>query len=73
MDTPPFNLQAPMMSPMLQRLINIPQEFIIMQNFFMVDQEGNTYNVASGQMPAVEAQPSGFTIRNWDFPSGTNY
>ena len=73
MDTPPFNLQAPMMSPMLQRLINIPQEFIIMQNFFMVDAEGNTYNVASGQMPAVEAQPSGFTIRNWDFPSGTNY
>jgi hypothetical protein len=72
-DTPPFNLQSPMMSPMLQRLINIPQEFIVMQNFFMVDKDGITYNIASGQMPTVDPQPSGFTISNWDFPSGTNY
>jgi hypothetical protein len=73
MDVPPFNFQAPMMSPMLQRLINIPSEFIVMQNFSMVDKNGNSYNVASGQMPAVDTRASGFVIKDWDFPQGTNY
>tara|TARA_R110001606_G_scaffold132082_1_gene268061 strand:+ start:5987 stop:7678 length:1692 start_codon:yes stop_codon:yes gene_type:complete len=73
MDTPPFNLQSPKMTPMLQRLINIPQDFIALQNFFMVDKDGNAYNIASGQVPVSAGQPSGFQISNWDFPSGTNY
>jgi len=73
MDTPPFNLQAPMMSPMLQRIVNIPSEFIVLQNFFMVDKDGNTYNMASGQKPDSTGQPSGFQINNWDFPIGNNY
>ena len=73
MDTPPFNLQAPMMSPMLQRIVNIPSEFIVLENFFMVDKDGNTYNMASGQKPVSTGQPSGFQISNWDFPSGANY
>ena len=73
MDVPPFNFQAPMMSPMLQRLVNIPTQFIVMQNFSMVDKDGNTYNVVSGQMPEVDPQPSGFTIKDWNFPQGTNY
>ena len=67
MDTPPFNLQSPMMGPMVTKLINIPQPLILMQNFNMIDQEGNTYNVATGGKPAVTPQPSGFTIADWDF------
>ena len=73
MDTPPFNLQSPRMTPMIQRLINIPQDFIDLQNFSMVDKDGSTYNIASGQVPTSAGQPSGFQISNWDFPSGTNY
>ena len=72
MDTPPFNLQSPMMGPMITKLINVPQEFILMQNFGMIDQQGNVYNVASGGTPAVTPQPSGFTISNWDFKD-SNY
>ncbi|HAW75654.1 MAG TPA: hypothetical protein DCW74_07965 [Alteromonas australica] len=67
MDTPPFNLQSPMMGPMVTKLINIPQPLILMQNFNMIDQEGNTYNVATSGKPAVTPQPSGFTIADWDF------
>jgi hypothetical protein len=62
-----------MMSPMLQRIVNIPSEFIVLENFFMVDKDGNTYNMASGQKPVSTGQPSGFQISNWDFPSGANY
>ena len=73
MDTPPFNVQAPMMSVMLQKLINIPPEFIQVQNFFMVDSEGNVYNVASGEMPAAPTKQDNYVVRDWSFPSGVEY
>ena len=40
MDVPPFNIQAPMMMPMMQRLFNIPSTFIQMQHFAMIDKDG---------------------------------
>jgi len=67
MDVPPFNVQSPIVGPMMQRLLNIPQEFILIPNFLMEDQQGNVYAVASGGKPAVTPQPSGFTISDWDF------
>ena len=67
MDVPPFNIQAPMMMPMMQRLFNVPSTFIRIGNFLMKDKDGNYYSVASGQMPAAGGQPSGFTINDWNF------
>ena len=73
MDTPPFNVQSPMMSVMLQKLINIPQEFIDVQNFFMTDSQGNVYSVASGEMPAAPTKQDNYVVKDWRFPSGVGY
>jgi hypothetical protein len=73
MDTPPFNVQSPMMSVMMQKLINMPQEFIQIQNFFMVDSEGTVYNVASGERPAAPTKQSNYVVRDWRFASGVEY
>ena len=73
MDVPPFNVQAPMMMPMMQRLFNIPSTFIQMQNFTMLDKDGNSYIIASGQTPNSEGQNKNYSINDWDFKKGINY
>ncbi len=52
MDVPPYNCQAPMMMPMMQKLFNVPSTFVRMNGFTMIDKNGNTYIPASGQRPA---------------------
>jgi hypothetical protein len=53
MDVPPYNCQAPMMMPMMQKLFNVPSTFIRMQGFSMFDKEGNLYIPSQGGMPAT--------------------
>ena len=53
MDVPPYNCQAPMMMPMMQKLFNIPSNFVKMAGFTMIDKNGQTYVPASGGMPSV--------------------
>ena len=53
MDVPPYNCQAPMMMPMMQKLFNIPSNFVKMAGFTMIDKNGNTYIPASGELPGV--------------------
>ena len=53
MDVPPYNCQAPMMMPMMQKLFNVPSSFIKMQGFYMFDKEGNTYRPSAGERPAT--------------------
>ena len=43
MDVPPYNCQSPMMMPMMQKLFNVPADFIVMQGFTMIDKDGNLY------------------------------
>lgn len=43
MDVPPYNCQSAMMMPMMQKLFNIPSDFIVMQGFTMFDKNGNPY------------------------------
>lgn len=52
MDVPPFNCQSPMMMPMVQKLFNIPSDFIKMSGFTMFDRNGNAYIPSSGETPA---------------------
>lgn len=52
MDVPPYNCQSPMMMPMMQRLFNIPGNFILMQGFTMYDKNGSPYKPSDNQMPA---------------------
>lgn len=44
MDVPPYNCQSPMMMPMMQKLFNVPPEFILMQGFTMFDKNGQPYS-----------------------------
>jgi hypothetical protein len=44
MDVPPYNCQSPMMMPMMQKLFNVPTQFILMQGFTMFDKNGVSYN-----------------------------
>jgi hypothetical protein len=53
MDVPPYNCQAPMMMPMMQKLFNVPSTFIRMNGFKMIDKNGNIYIPASGERPGV--------------------
>lgn len=53
MDVPPYNCQAPMMMPMMQKLFNIPSTFVKMAGFTMIDKNGKTYVPASGELPSV--------------------
>lgn len=43
MDVPPYNCQSAMMMPMMQKLFNVPTEFILMQGFTMFDKDGKPY------------------------------
>lgn len=43
MDVPPYNCQSPMIFPMLQRLFNFATDRIEIQNFTMLDKNGQEY------------------------------
>ena len=43
MDVPPYNCQSPMMMPMMQKLFNIPADFIVMSGFTMYNKNGQPY------------------------------
>lgn len=43
MDVPPYNCQSVMMMPMMQKLFNVPTDFILMEGFTMFDKDGNPY------------------------------
>lgn len=51
MDVPPYNCQSPMMMPMMQKLFNIPGNLILMENFTMIDKDGNEY------VPSLDGKP----------------
>lgn len=51
MDVPPYNCQSPMMMPMMQKLFNIPSNLIVMENFTMIDKDGNEY------IPSLDERP----------------
>jgi hypothetical protein len=53
MDVPPYNCQAPMMMPMMQKLFNVPSTFIIMQGFIMYDKNGTAYRPSQGGTPGT--------------------
>jgi len=53
MDVPPYNCQAPMMMPMMQKLFNIPAQFVKMQGFTMYDKNGQAYVPSQGEMPST--------------------
>ena len=53
MDVPPYNCQAPMMMPMMQKLFNVPSTFVLMSGFRMYDKNGTEYNPSTGGSPAV--------------------
>ncbi len=52
MDLPPYNCQAPMMMPVMQKLFNLPSTYVKMENFTMYDKEGNPYKPSENQLPA---------------------
>ena len=54
MDLPPMNCQAPMMMPMMQRLFNVPGNYIVMQGFLMQDKDGNFYSPYLNQKPSIQ-------------------
>lgn len=51
MDVPPYNCQAPMMMPMMQKLFNVPTTFIRMGGFTMYDKNGNPYVPSLNERP----------------------
>lgn len=53
MDVPPYNCQAPLMYPMLQKLFNIVTDQISISNFTMFDKNGQPYVPALGQKPGL--------------------
>ena len=53
MDVPPYNCQAPMMMPMMQKLFNVPSTFVLMSGFTMYDKNGQPYVPAQGGVPGT--------------------
>jgi hypothetical protein len=53
MDVPPYNCQAPMMMPMMQKLFNVPSTFVLMSGFRMYDKNGTAYNPSQGGKPGT--------------------
>jgi hypothetical protein len=53
MDVPPYNCQAPMMMPMMQKLFNVPSTFVRMQGFTMYDKNGAPYVPSLGEKPGT--------------------
>jgi len=60
MDVPPFNIQSPAMVSMTQKLFNFPSQFVLFQNFTMVDKNGTEYIPASGELPSSEGLTENF-------------
>lgn len=60
MDTPPYNMQAPMMGPMLTKLFSLPSAFIVMDGMRMYGPDGGEYNPSSGETPATVERSQGF-------------
>ena len=53
MDVPPYNCQSPMMMPMMQKLFNVPSDLVLMENFTMIDKEGNEYVPYLNETPST--------------------
>ena len=53
MDVPPYNCQSQHMQPMLQKLFNIPLNYIQISGFTMYDKNNNPYSPSLNQKPAV--------------------
>jgi hypothetical protein len=53
MDVPPYNCQSPMMMPMMQKLFNIPSDLVVMENFVMIDKNGNEYVPYNNEKPSA--------------------
>lgn len=53
MDVPPYNCQSPMMMPMMQKLFNVPSNLIVMENFVMIDKDGNEYVPYLNEKPSI--------------------
>lgn len=53
MDVPPYNCQAPMMMPMLQKLFNVPSSLILMSGFTMFDKNNTPYKPTQDQKPST--------------------
>ena len=53
MDVPPYNCQAPMMMPMMQKLFNVPSTFVLMSGFTMYDKNGKPYEPAKNESPGT--------------------
>ena len=53
MDVPPYNCQAQMMQPMLQRLFNVPLTYIKINGFTMYDKNNIPYVPALGEKPGT--------------------
>ena len=60
MDVPPFNIESPTMVSMTQKLFNFPAQFVLFQNFTMVDKNGTEYIPASGELPSSEGLTENF-------------
>ena len=53
MDVPPYNCQSQHMQPMLQRLFNIPLNYINISGFTMYDKNDQPYVPALGERPGM--------------------
>lgn len=53
MDIPPYNCQSQTMQPMIQRLLNLPLNYIKIDGFTMYDKKGIPYVPALGEKPGT--------------------
>lgn len=60
MDVPPYNMQSPMMAPMMTKLLNLPSAFINISGMQMFGPDGGMYMPSSGQTPETLPQRRGF-------------
>ena len=60
MDVPPFNVESPIMVSMTQKLFNFPAQFVQLQNFVMIDKNGQEYVPGSGERPSTDGLVENF-------------
>jgi len=60
MDVPPFNVESPVMVSLTQKLFNFPAQFVQLQNFIMIDKNGQEYLLGSGESPTSEGLVENF-------------
>jgi len=60
MDVPPFNVESPVMVSLTQKLFNFPAQFVQLQNFIMIDKNGQEYLPGSGESPTSEGLVENF-------------